>query len=88
MAILNIHDIDARETLSLHESLCYETRIILRGIFILRSKPGMTFRWESNSESGLVLNLSFDGVLKAPSFDGGGVESTPSPILFVKTIEK
>ena len=35
-------------------------------------------------------NLSFDGVLKTPSFDreGGGVKSTPAPFLFVKTIEK
>ena len=35
------------------------------------------------------INLSFDGVLKTPSFGGGGggVESTP-PVLFVKTIDK
>ena len=37
----------------------------------------------------LWVNLRFDGVLKTPSFvGGGGVESTPPPFLFVKTIEK
>ena len=35
------------------------------------------------------VNLSFDWMLKTPSFDGGGVELPPPPtILFVKTIEK
>ena len=37
----------------------------------------------------ILLNLSFDRVLKNPSFDGGRVELTPSPqFSFVKTIEK
>ena len=38
----------------------------------------------------VCLNLSFDGVLKTPSFDGGEVDQPPppSPFLFVKTIEK
>ena len=37
----------------------------------------------------LWVNLRFDGVLKTPSFvGGGGVESTPPPFLFVKIIEK
>ena len=40
----------------------------------------------------IVFNLCFDGVFKTHSFDGwrggGGVESTPPPFLFVKTIEK
>ena len=35
-----------------------------------------------------VFNLSFDGVLKTPSFDGGGLNRPPPPFLFVKTIEK
>ena len=35
----------------------------------------------------ILFNLSFDGVLKIPSIEGEGVESTP-PFLFVKTIEK
>ena len=33
-------------------------------------------------------NLSLDGVFKTPSFDGGGVEYTHPPFLFVKTTEK
>ena len=50
------------------------------------------FKAISNDGPEKLVNLSFDGVLKTPSFDGrggrGGVESTPPPIFICENNRK